>query len=473
MLKKIKLSGEQRKILTLPMKNPVQIKGVAGSGKSTVALYRARHLHDTDRGLFSFPSVGIITFSKPLAQYLRSLLPHVGDADGANVGDGLPVSCQTFHAWAWKLLADNYPGFKSLNVVSGFKRSDVVKNAVRIVGGKSSDVIFNQPTVFFEEEISWIKGRGIRTLKDYKSTPRTGRGTSVRVIESTRELIWKVFDSYNQLLSQSNSIDYDDFALMAEVIVNKGTFRKPFTHLVIDEAQDLTKIQLSVLTKLVSNETNSISLIADAAQRIYQNGFSWKEIGLNVTGGRTVELSIDYRNPRGIALAATKILKNEKDRSDFTVLKGVKPGNETPIVKATSSDDEAHSWLVKELNRIEFGDETVVVLHRRNSGVNSIGQVLQHNGIEFKHFRELGNGFPESGVVVCTMSSVKGMEFDHVFIMDASSDQIPMRSTGQEADEELLSAERRLFYTAMTRAVKSLRINYVQSPCIYIEEMLA
>jgi len=472
MLKKIKLSGEQRKVLTLPIRNPVQIKGVAGSGKSTVALYRARHLHDTNRNLFSLPTVGIITFSKPLANYLRSLLPYVGDADGANVGDGLPVSCQTAHSFAWKVAADGDPSFRQKKTVSGWKRDKFVEMALGEVMTHSNDSILSQPVSFFADEISWIKGRGIRDFNRYNDTPRTGRGTAVRVLEGNRKTLWSVFEKYTDCLSAANSIDFDDYAGIAEQIASRSDYQPPFTHLVIDEAQDLTQIQLSLLSKSVSKETKSLTLIADAAQRIYRNGFSWRDVGINVSGGRSVELSVDYRNPKGIALAATKVLKNEKDRTDFTTLRGAKPGDGKPAVKMSHSNNEAFEWLRQELDQIDLDSDSVVLLHRRNGALDLICDMLKEFGIPHQHFRRVNNSFPSTGIMVCTMSSVKGMEFDHVFIMGASKSMIPM-STGVDLDEEAISAERRLFYTAMTRAEKTLQIHYQGEPTMFLEEMLA
>jgi len=64
MLKPISLVGEQRKVLTLNHKGPIQIKGAAGSGKTTVAVYRACHLMDTYNDIFEPGKVAIFTFNK-------------------------------------------------------------------------------------------------------------------------------------------------------------------------------------------------------------------------------------------------------------------------------------------------------------------------------------------------------------------------------------------------------------------------
>jgi DNA helicase IV len=75
MLKEIKLIGEQKKVLFLPPQNPIQIKGVAGSGKTTVALYRAKHLLETQSNLFQEAKIVIFTFNKTLAAYIKAVSP--------------------------------------------------------------------------------------------------------------------------------------------------------------------------------------------------------------------------------------------------------------------------------------------------------------------------------------------------------------------------------------------------------------
>src|SRR5690606_4177825 len=108
MLKKITLKGEQKKVLFLPPTNPIQIKGVAGSGKTTVALYRAKHLLETQNTLFQEAKIVIFTINKTLAAYIRAVSPYIHggyqkDCDGIKprTPDGLNVSIVNFHRWAY------------------------------------------------------------------------------------------------------------------------------------------------------------------------------------------------------------------------------------------------------------------------------------------------------------------------------------------------------------------------------------
>ena len=74
-LKPIVLVGEQKRVLFLQVTDPIQIKGVAGSGKTTVALYRAKHLIDTQSNLFQEAKVAIFTYNKTLVKYINSIKP--------------------------------------------------------------------------------------------------------------------------------------------------------------------------------------------------------------------------------------------------------------------------------------------------------------------------------------------------------------------------------------------------------------
>lgn len=71
-LKSINLTGEQKKVLFLPATNPIQIKGVAGSGKTTIAMYRAKHLLESYSDLFREAEIMIFTYNNSLTQYIQS-----------------------------------------------------------------------------------------------------------------------------------------------------------------------------------------------------------------------------------------------------------------------------------------------------------------------------------------------------------------------------------------------------------------
>jgi superfamily I DNA/RNA helicase len=477
MLKKITLKGEQKKVLFLPPTNPIQIKGVAGSGKTTVALYRAKHLLETQNTLFQEAKIVIFTFNKTLAAYIRAVSPYINggyqkDSDEIKpkTPDGLNVSIQNFDSWAFHFAGIPYDSER------GWLRKNILPQIIATTKSNTSNIL-SKSFEFFDEEISWIKGKLFENKNEYIEASRTGRGTSDRVTKLDKEIIWEVYEKYNLELKRRGKYEFDDYPILALKKINESTnFNPPFTHIIIDEAQDLSKAQILTISKLVSSETNSISIIADAAQRIFKSGFTWREVGLNVMGGRTIAFKKNYRNTIQIAEAAKSLLDNEEDNEDFTEIEFSVRNGEKPIVGYFDDFDEQLSYLVDELQDLQNQDNirSTIVLHRTNDGVRRIQNHLNSSGFQTELVKSNQPvNYNSDSIKICTMSSIKGLEFNNVFIMDLTDDVIPYPPGFNEADDEFhISTERRLLYTCMTRARTGLYlIGDKDNPSRYLAEI--
>lgn len=490
-LRPIKLVGEQKRVLFLQVTEPIQIKGVAGSGKTTVALYRAKHLLDTQSNLFNEAKVAIFTYNKTLVKYINAITPQISggyqpDSDEINPTKpkGMNVFVTSFHKWAYH--------FIERNGISLFK--DVIENGSRRRIWKTIssmdqqsilhtikrkyllNPISNKSADFFIEEISWMKGQVFLNKDEYLEAKRIGRGTSDRVTKVDKETIWNIYTEYNNHLTASEKVDFDDYALLCLKIINsKPNLEKPFSHIIVDEAQDLSKAQILVITKIVSEETKSISIIADAAQRIYKSGFTWSEVGLNVRGGRTIEFKKNYRNTVPVVNAALSLLRNEKDKSDFTTVESARGGTQKPIMAYFNNWDEQCIYLEKELNILISNDNigSTVILTRSHSGIRRIKNFLINKDFDIEELMTADDiDFESDTIKLCTLSSVKGLEFENVFIIDLNDDVIPYPPGFNDEDDEFhISTERRLLYTSMTRAREKLYLISSGNPSRYIKEI--
>lgn len=477
MLKRIKLKGEQKKILFLPSTNPIQIKGVAGSGKTTIALYRAKHLLETQNNLFHESKIAIFTFNKTLTEYIRAISPYINGGYQQNndevvprTADGLHVQIINFHKWAF-----HFCGLSANQILSGNNQERTLEKVIDQHSFKSSNV-FSKSLEFFKEEFSWIKGKLLLKKEDYINAKRIGRGTAERITQKDKEIIWQVFLEYQRELENMDKVDFDDFAILAlEIINNNSNFVPPFTHIIVDEAQDLSKAQILVISRLVSEETNSLSIIADAAQRIYKSGFNWEEVGINVRGGRTIELKKNYRNPINIIKAAISLLYNEEDTADFTKVETALKGEERPKVANLRNKFEQFNTLTDELKKLndKSMNFSTVVLHRTNDGVYDIKDYLEDNGYSTELIRNNSSvNYSSDSIKICTMSSIKGLEFDNVFILGLDEDTIPFPPGFSENNDEYhISTERRLLYTCMTRAKHLLYLLSSGEPSRYLNEI--
>lgn len=473
MLKSIELTGEQKKVLFLPPQNPIQIKGVAGSGKTTVSLYRAKQLIETQNQLFSRANVAIFTYNKTLAAYIDEVKSNIRnvytkDDEVLTTNSGLDIQVTNFHKWAYSFARVN-----NNQVVKPWDQDSFIQRAIAQQKQKDPEnSILTKSVDFFKDEISWMKGQLFRSEQEYLEAARSGRGTSDRVTKSHKNAIWGVFSHYKAIMAENSKIDFDDFATLAlQRIETDSSFKAPFSHIVVDEAQDLNKAQILTLSKLVSKDTNSLTIIADAAQRIYKSGFTWKEVGINVQGGRSIAFKKNYRNTLNIARAAYNLLEKEDDQSDFTESEysHLKKG-EMPKFIQFSSVSEQLNWLAGTVKRIENPSGTVI-LHRTQKGVKECHALMERMGIKAEIVKGQINYFNNS-IKVCTMSSIKGLEFDNVIIIDLNDDVVPFPPGFiDENDEHHISTERRLLYTCMTRARKNLLMLSSGEPSRYVGEI--
>ncbi|MET7036896.1 3'-5' exonuclease [Elizabethkingia miricola] len=486
-LKPIILKGEQKKVLFLQVTEPIQIKGVAGSGKTTVALYRAKHLLDTQSNLFQEAEVAIFTYNKTLVKYINAITPYISGGYQSNSEEikptkpkGINVFVTSFHKWAYHFIEQN--GILLYKIVDGkriFKTISKVNqnNIVATIKAKySSQNIATKTVDFFLEEISWMKGKAFESKEEYFEAKRTGRGTNDRVTKTDKETIWNIYTDYNNQLKNNDQVDFDDYALLCLRIINSNSnFIKPFTHIIVDEAQDLSKAQILVISQLVSDETKSISIIADAAQRIYKSGFTWGEVGLNVRGGRTIEFKKNYRNTVQIVKAALSLLEKEDDKSDFTTVETARKGEDKPIAGYFQNWDEQCAYILKELNKLEVSNNinSTVILHRSRNGLYNIQNFLESNNHDTQILLDSEDiDFESDSIKICTLSSVKGLEFENVFIIDLNDDIIPYPLGFNDADDEFhISTERRLLYTSMTRARERLYLLSSGNPTRYLSEI--
>ena len=465
--KKFELTGEQKRILLLPVENPIQIKGVAGSGKTTIAIGRARHLvRSAAPDLFRDTHICIFSYTKNLIKYVESLL------DGEGIGSR-ELSVVNFHKWAYGFLKEQ--GFWRTHEVADDKFINaVIRTQLASLRSAHADrAILNKQLVFYREEVAWMKGRRILKKQDYLDARRTGRGTSDRVLASDKELLWLVFKDYCEKAMEANLVDFDDFALVAlEYVENKPEFIPPYSHIVIDEAQDLTVAQLSCIAQLVDPEVNSISIIADAAQQIYKSGFSWSEVGINVRGGRTVELKHNYRNTRQIAEAAISLLNHDPQKGDFSEhIVPVREGKMPQVIRIPIAREI--NFLVGQLNAVDLRSESLVILHPERSGVQHFLEKLKQEGfcpIELSSAK--AGQINMTGLYICTMKSIKGLEFNHVVMAGLDDVLLPHRHGFADNDDELhVSTERRILYTCMTRARDTLQLTFTQKPSRFLSEI--
>jgi mRNA-degrading endonuclease RelE of RelBE toxin-antitoxin system len=254
----------------------------------------------------------------------------------------------------------------------------------------------------------------------------------------------------------------------------------PFDFAVVDEAQDLSVSQLRFLAAIGKNRPDALFFAGDLGQRIFQQPFSWKSLGVDVRG-RSRTLRVNYRTSHQIRMQADHLLGpsvddvdgNTEDRSDTVSVFNGPP----PVVRRFGSEgDETAAvagWIAE---RIADG----VVPHEIGLFVRSGGQleraksVAATTGLPYKVLDERNSDAGQ--LAICTMHLAKGLEFRSVAVMACDDEIIPLQerieSIGDDADlQEVYDTERHLLYVACTRARDHLLITSVEPGSEFLDDL--
>ncbi|MGL5723615.1 UvrD-helicase domain-containing protein [Cetobacterium sp.] len=427
-MKKYNLTKEQSEIVLLNRED-ILIKGIAGSGKTLVLLYKAKKLAEENPN----EKVIIFTYNKTLKKSSEEIIRKLN----------LPnLEVATFHSWAYKALI---PIIKKKIYVSSYKDNFLLP-AINAVNNSHRFVTDEKYIEFLKDEIAWIKGKGIFSLEEYLSAQRLGRGTEIRVVAEDRKVIFEIYSNYEKY--KDYKIEYNDFA--PTLFKNKENILEShkFDHIFVDEAQDLQQIQLQLL-KNISNKTFFVA--ADTSQKIYKTYFTWKDIGINIVGGGTKVLKGCFRSTKEILSLAHSIQSEEvKKNEDYIEPELPEISGPIPVLFKCLSVYSQDALIIKNINSILESDKaaTIGILFRSWGSSARLKSQLSKEKIVFEEIRENDGSSHTPGVKLTTFHSAKGLEFDYVFVIDLTNQNLK-----NEIDLDFYwETERKLLYVTLTRA---------------------
>jgi hypothetical protein len=440
------LHPTQSTLATRTYSGPARIRGVAGSGKTVVALHRARHLSRTPAS-----RVLVTTFVRNLPTVQQTLFAQLSPDTAKR------VEFRNLHSWARGLLSARgvrldlgEPGRDATSAFSRAWASSGVARQLAAIGPAQS---------YWKDEVSHvIKGRGLTSLEDYIALDRVGRRTPLR--PEARGLVWQLFERYQQLLDEDGLCDFDDLIARALESVRNDPLEDPYTAVIVDEAQDLSCQGMRLLHAIGGDGPDGLLVVGDGQQAVYPGGFTLKEAGVTVTGRSTV-LSRNYRNGSEILKAALEVVSAD-DFSDLDV--ETDSGSRTCETERPGGVVRRFPSVDKRTQREELLADLRIQL---DSGVRpgDIGLLassvalarewithLESAGIPAQPLEQYA-GESSAGVKVGTYQRAKGLEFAQVYI--PSIDSAITRTAGSETSESMRERnelERRCLFVAMTRA---------------------
>ncbi|WP_314176943.1 3'-5' exonuclease [Actinomyces oris] len=477
------LHPQQRALVERRANGPMRVSGGAGTGKTVIAVHRAVELAKRDKAGGLEPRILLTTYTRNLADDLRrqvaQLEPRLPFTEKLSepgvMVSGLDRVARMIlqHAGA-KIspIAQEVIGQPRGRVLT-YPRENVWQEVLTLMGDELPEGLRSADFLESEYELIVLPQR-VTTLKQYLRVRRPGRG--VALDRSKRAAVWKAMERYRDRSADLGVTSFDEqLALAAAWLDQEATLGtpRPFRHVLVDEAQDLTPAHLQLLRALVEPGPDDLFLAEDSHQRIYGKKITLSHYGIQVRG-RSRRLTRNYRTTRQNLDVAFGIL----DPGTYEDMEGqaeehhyVSPrsGPEPLLLHATDRADELSKaaelltvWLEQDRDSEDSAPESIAILVRDRYQRDAVVNGLAQHGIEVRAVdREAaGRGRP----VVMTMHRAKGLEFRKVLLFDVSKNAIPRPLRDQQysdADrDDALLRERSLLYVAATRARDQLAISW-------------
>lgn len=457
------LHPDQRRLVEQNYSGPFRVSGSAGTGKTIVALHRAVHLLKAS----SDSRILLTTFSETLANALSSRLKKL-IVGSPLLGDRIDVCA--FDDVAQKL----YSRLKEKKTIISTEK---ILRSIEEARKPHSDLKIS--TAYLASE--WrdvVDAWEVKTWEEYRDAKRLGRRK--RLSESQRKIVWDVFSEVRKGLERDASITIDEaFNDLSHQL--KQFKNPPYTHVVVDEAQDVGVCQLRLLSALGGNRPNGLFFAGDLGQRIFQQPFSWKALGVEVRG-RSKTLKVNYRTSHQIRKSADFLLpeiisdvdQNAESRlATISVFDGVAP----KLMRAKTHQEEATAVSQAIRHQIELGvrPEEIGVFVRSDLEVVRAKLAIETAKLEC-HLLSPHMNTQYGRVSVGSMHLAKGLEFKAVFVMACDDEIIPnqsrLESAVDESDlEEIYQTERHLLYVACTRARDFLMVSGVEPASEFLQDL--
>lgn len=452
------LHPSQRKLATGERSGPVRVLGGAGTGKTVVAMHRAKWL--AEHAVLPGGKVLFTTFTKNLALDIEENLKTMCGTDTL-----ARIEVKNLDAWVYGFMRSRR--FEHKIVYS--RKEDGAKQAWQLALA-AKDTSLDLADSFYEEELEQVVlAYGVRTRDEYRTVRRVGRG--VLLSRAKRDAIWPVFEEYRAQLAVRKLKEFDDaYADVAELLTRErgeagsdsgdGKARALYGAIVIDETQDFGPQALRLIRAMMAPGINDLFFVGDGHQRIYsRNRAAMSKCGIDIRG-RSRKLYLNYRTTDEIRRQAVAVLEGcsvddlDDGHDETRRYKSLSHGP-VPVLKRMSSLDEVLPVVLETIKQwssttTEDVRETVCVIAPTKRQRDNTSHFLERNALQTKTIDENQNaGVAQDHIYMATMHRAKGLEFDRVVVV------APQDWLGEVRDTE---SYRKLLYVAISRAKKETAV---------------
>jgi superfamily I DNA/RNA helicase len=456
--------SQRRLAYRVSYNGPTQVSGGPGTGKTVVALHRVKHLLSRSADA----RVLLTTYTNALASALRENLALLVD-DEAQLAR---VDVTTVNAYAHRIV-------RQLGGRTPAPIGDQEERRIWQKVGKQLGLPWTEQ--FLAQEYRHvILAQDVRSAEDYLAAARKGRGTALGPLK--RAQLWRAVESFQSALAEkgaSTHLQVCDEA--ARLLGGADLSAHGYSHVVVDEAQDLHPAQWRVLRAAVDAGPDDLFITGDPHQRIYDSRVSLGSLGISVAG-RSSRLRINYRSTEEILLWSTRILDDaavedlggggSDSLSGYrSLLHGRRPhidGHPSEQAEIASLVERVHEWIGQGIRPAE-----IAVCTRFNVLLDKVRDRLDASGVPVVKVKDSPPADAD-GVRLATMHAMKGLEFRCVAVVGVTARAVPFvrEITPAEVDrlqfESDMLRERCMLFVACTRAREALHVSWsgVGSPFV-------
>jgi mRNA-degrading endonuclease RelE of RelBE toxin-antitoxin system len=457
------LHPAQRELVEGDYTGPFRVSGSAGTGKTIVAIHRAVHLARANPDARLLLTTFSDALSNALSKQLRLLI-----SNEPRLGERIEV--QAMNALGRRLYEAN---FGKLQLASSETIGQLLQEASQAVEANRFS-----PQFLLTEWEQVVDAWQLETWEAYRDVARLGRRTKLQ--EAQRILLWSIFERVRSGLKSKGLATYAElFNRLSSFFA--GGARSPFDFVIVDEAQDVSIAQLRFLAALGAGRPNGLFFAGDLGQRIFQEPFSWKALGVDVHG-RSTTLRINYRTSHQIRMQTERLLGPELSDVDgnleertatVSVFNGPVPAIEI-LDTAEAEAKTVGEWLKARINE-GLAPNEIAIFVRSSDQLPRARAAAESAGLPFKVLDE--NVEISSGKVsISTMHLAKGLEFRAVVVMACDDEVIPLQkrieAVADDADlEDVYNTERHLLYVACTRARDQLLVTSVAPASEFLDDL--
>jgi len=452
----LRLDENQLKLTQWALKGPTMVRGGAGTGKSTVALYRVKALLERP-GASGAERVLFTTYTRSLLTVTQQLLEQL-----LTPAQLRRVEVATCDRVAWRIVA------KARKIGTPESDGDALRRLAKLrakhvpSGSKFESrlrarALERLTDAWLLEEFEWvIEGRGLTSLSEYQAAARPGRGLSLN--ERARAAVWELYEAF----SRSAGERYPALRREALKLLAEDSQSSRYDFVVVDEAQDLSPVSLALMAE-VCRTAEGLFFAADSKQSLYSRNYTWSSAHPRLQfRGRTALLSRNYRSTREIDRAAFSVLA-EEGNDELVASDSVHEGPLPVLVRDITPEKQAE-WIarfVRQMARhLHLKASAAAVLVPGAAAGETLASELQAQGLETRFFSGRDLDLKADVVRVLTLHAAKGLEFPIVIVAGLDAGQWPVPEDFDEPDlfAERARNERRVLYVGLTRAMRGLML---------------